>query len=215
MQRQSCTYTANYCEENVYHLLKQLLLNGKDPGQLLCCFISNRNETVIVLEHEAPSVLVWDLDTTLPFPASFEQYALQALQTQLQLQPAFQRFYRLISAVAYLQHFASDRSHMREADGSWMAAPPAYPCIQAADGCSNNLHCYREMSDCSLSAAVQGRGWQAVHNRAASDNFGIVIDEARLLWCLEQHMGLENDKQLDELGEENWAAAPTLTQAGA
>ncbi len=26
--------------------------------------------------------------------------------------------------------FASDRSHMKKEDGTWIAPPPSYPCIQ-------------------------------------------------------------------------------------
>jgi hypothetical protein len=55
----------------------------------------------------------------------------------------FCRRYRIVAAGAFLQRFASDRSHMRRPDGSWMSPPPRYPCIVAHDGCTNNLHCYR------------------------------------------------------------------------
>lgn len=63
------------------------------------------------------------------------------------------RMYRLVPAASLLQHFASDRSHMRRPDGSWCAEPPPYPCITAAaaaaaaDGsCTMNLPRYRDMA---------------------------------------------------------------------
>ena len=68
------------------------------------------------------------------------------------------RLYRVVPGEVYLTHFASDRSHMRRSardsddsggggsgggddDGrEWSAPPPPYPCIVAADGCTNNLY---------------------------------------------------------------------------
>lgn len=39
------------------------------------------------------------------------------------------RFYRLAEAQSFLEHFASDRSHMMGEDGKWEATPPSYSCI--------------------------------------------------------------------------------------
>lgn len=39
------------------------------------------------------------------------------------------RLFRIVKAAEYLQHFASDRSHMWK-DGRWLAEPPLYPPIQ-------------------------------------------------------------------------------------
>jgi hypothetical protein len=47
INRQQCTYTACYCEENVYHLLQHLVESGsKQADCLFAVFISNSNETV-------------------------------------------------------------------------------------------------------------------------------------------------------------------------
>lgn len=56
------------------------------------------------------------------------------------------RMFRVVPAASLLQHFASDRSHMRCSDGSWCAEPPPYPCITAADGTRMNLGRYRNMT---------------------------------------------------------------------
>ena len=37
--------------------------------------------------------------------------------------------FRIVSSDIYLSTFASDRSHMLDADGSWLQSPPTYPCI--------------------------------------------------------------------------------------
>lgn len=63
--------------------------------------------------------------------------------------------FRLVPAAALLQHFASDRSHMRKSDGSWCAEPPQYPCITAADGATMNLARYRDMGQDILQDRVQ------------------------------------------------------------
>jgi hypothetical protein len=76
------------------------------------------------------------------------------------------RMFRLVSAASLLQHFASDRSHMRRPDGCWCAEPPPYPCITAADGACMNLGRYRNMSldvlpdrvPCQHTAPCQHRG---------------------------------------------------------
>jgi len=38
----------------------------------------------------------------------------------------------MIRADLYLETFASDRSHMKDADGKWQKPPPSYPCIETA-----------------------------------------------------------------------------------
>lgn len=39
---------------------------------------------------------------------------------------------RMIRADLYLKTFASDRSHMKDANGKWQKPPPPYPCIETA-----------------------------------------------------------------------------------
>jgi len=42
---------------------------------------------------------------------------------------AYFRIFRVVPSDIYLLMFASDRSHMLKANGSWSQAPPNYPCI--------------------------------------------------------------------------------------
>jgi len=150
-------HTPCYCEENAYKLCQQMI--RRIPGVALhVVFISNaarkvpiwrqragRNEGmyvcwdyhVIVVEKRGSETLVWDQDSVLPFPCSFQQYQREALQgghAELALPEAYQRMYRVIGSEQYLKHFASDRSHMRTQDGGWEAAPPAYPCVTTKGG---------------------------------------------------------------------------------
>lgn len=41
----------------------------------------------------------------------------------------FSRFFRVVPAKQFLQHFASDRRHMKRPDGSWIKPPPPYTAI--------------------------------------------------------------------------------------
>ena len=41
--------------------------------------------------------------------------------------------FRVIPADDYVARFSSDRSHMRRADGSWIAPPPPWPPIDRGD----------------------------------------------------------------------------------
>lgn len=160
-----CVYTPCFCEENAYKLCEHLLVQSAD---LCVAFISNPRRQipvwqqrasshpsgfvlwdyhVLVLQRTASDCLVWDLDTTLPFPCSLSLYADAALQIGLPFRPEFCRFWRIISANEYLSNFASDRSHMQLKDGSWQATPPTYPCIVAADGNTMRLNDYISMTD--------------------------------------------------------------------
>ncbi|GIL48365.1 hypothetical protein Vafri_4625 [Volvox africanus] len=78
--------------------------------------------------------------------SSLELYAQRALKSHYHLVPHYQRFFRVVPASAYLYHFASDRSHMRLEGGDWRILPPPYPPITAADGATNNIHCYWDLT---------------------------------------------------------------------
>lgn len=154
-------------------MLLERLQQQQQHGTLFALLITNLLETVPFWHQKASSqpdgfviwdyhvialqvcpqqsgVLVWDLDLkhpTLQFPCTLQQYAQHALQAEsIELPPHYARMYRLVPAASFLQHFASDRSHMRLPDGSWSAQPPQYPCITAADGTRMSLSRYRDMT---------------------------------------------------------------------
>ena len=91
---------------------------------------------------------VWDLDSYLPFPCSFEDYSAKALRKEDTIKPKYRRKFRIVSAGTYLSTFASNRGHMKavEPDGSvrWLADPPSYPAIRTAD-CEHNLDTFWSM----------------------------------------------------------------------
>ncbi|XP_039571335.1 protein N-terminal glutamine amidohydrolase isoform X2 [Passer montanus] len=80
---------------------------------------------------------IYDLDTVLPFPCPFDVYSVEAFRLDDSLRPEFHRKIRMIRADLYLKTFASDRSHMKDANGKWQKPPPPYPCIETADSKMN------------------------------------------------------------------------------
>lgn len=160
-----CVYTPCFCEENAYKLCERLI---QEPCELYVAFTSNRQRQVplwrqrasshpsglviwdyhvLVLQRTATECVVWDLDTTLPFPCSLSLYSEAGLNINLPLSPELARCWRVISADAYLNGFASDRSHMQLEDGSWQATPPTYQCIVASDGTRMRLDDYINVTD--------------------------------------------------------------------
>eukprot|EP00276_Gloeochaete_wittrockiana_P010353 CAMPEP_0184652294 /NCGR_PEP_ID=MMETSP0308-20130426/9993_1 /TAXON_ID=38269 /ORGANISM="Gloeochaete witrockiana, Strain SAG 46.84" /LENGTH=190 /DNA_ID=CAMNT_0027087093 /DNA_START=148 /DNA_END=720 /DNA_ORIENTATION=- len=161
--RSECTYTASFCEENVWHLCRWRF-GESDLKNLYVIFISNYQKAVPVWVQRASSPkkpvfwdyhviavheqrpnesLVYDLDTRLDFPVSFETYVTVAIRPDV----PYDRQFRVVPALEYLAHFSSDRSHMMK-DGKWLSPPPPSPCI-VVPGCTSNLNEYIDMSTSS------------------------------------------------------------------
>ncbi|EOY09231.1 N-terminal glutamine amidohydrolase isoform 2 [Theobroma cacao] len=179
-------HTPCYCEENVYFLCKKLCSNGIADAQgsdLFVVFISNDNKQiplwhqkasnradgVILWDYHAICIqrkrdgdthLVWDLDSSLPFPCPLATYVSETVRPSFQLFSEFQRFFRVVHAPIFLCHFASDRRHMKDSEGNWTAQPPTYETIVAED-VGKNL-------PADLTSAVY------------SQKHGVVIGEAQL-----------------------------------
>ncbi|CAH8387540.1 unnamed protein product [Eruca vesicaria subsp. sativa] len=160
-------HTPFYCsEENVYLLCKTLCENGvadANGSDLFVVFISNEKKQVPLWHQKASTradgivlwdyhvicvqrkkesdsePLVWDLDSTLPFPSPLASYVSQTTQPSFQLFAEYQRFFRIVHAPLFFKHFASDRRHMKEPDGSWTAQPPPYQAIVAQGKSCNNF----------------------------------------------------------------------------
>uniref|UniRef100_A0A674NPL9 Protein N-terminal glutamine amidohydrolase n=1 Tax=Takifugu rubripes TaxID=31033 RepID=A0A674NPL9_TAKRU len=159
MKREDCVYTSCYCEENVWKLCEFVREQQTAPlEELSVVFISNDNRTVplwkqksgcgdqpviwdyhvILLQASLESdTQVYDLDSELSFPCSLELYASQALRSDHSLRPMYHRKFRVIPAEIFLMNFASDRSHMRNPDGTWKMPPPPYPPIRTAESQMN------------------------------------------------------------------------------
>ncbi|KAG7570082.1 Protein N-terminal glutamine amidohydrolase alpha beta roll [Arabidopsis thaliana x Arabidopsis arenosa] len=196
-------HTPYYCEENVYLLCKTLCENGvadATSSDLFVVFISNEKKQVPLWHQKASSradgvvlwdyhvicvqrkkesdsePLVWDLDSTLPFPSPLASYVTETIQPSFQLFADYQRFFRIVHAPLFFKHFASDRRHMKEPDGSWTAQPPPYEPIVAQDGILHNLSEYISMSGADTLSSLDAETVRA----AISQKLGVVVSHTQL-----------------------------------
>ncbi|XP_023527268.1 protein N-terminal glutamine amidohydrolase isoform X2 [Cucurbita pepo subsp. pepo] len=159
-------------EENVYFLCKKLCTNRMDDAtgaDLFVVFISNEKKQIPLWHQKASKredglvlwdyhvicvqrktegefpFIVWDLDSTLPLPIPLGSYVSQAIRPSFQISPEYQRLFRIIHAPIFFRHFASDRRHMKDSNGNWIAKPPDYEAIVAEDGTIHNLYEYMEI----------------------------------------------------------------------
>ncbi|KAL9411795.1 hypothetical protein AB3S75_045407 [Citrus x aurantiifolia] len=196
-------HTPYYCEENVYLLCKKLCANGTaeaDGSDLFVVFISNekkqiplwhqkaswRADGVVLWDYHVICVqrkkggdspcLVWDLDSSLPFPTPLAPYVSETIQPSFQLFSEYQRFFRIVHAPVFLRCFASDRRHMKDSAGNWIAQPPAYEPIVAEDKTEHNLNEYNEIRAAEVSVNVEPDLMNAVY----TDKLGVVLSENQL-----------------------------------
>ncbi len=139
-------YHPFYCEENVWRLLSRPDLSRASAWAVI---VSSAARHVVVMRQKAgrplDGLIHWDyhvfaltldairglvaldMDSDVGFPAPFERYVAGSYPATVQaaLEPRF----RVMRAADYVAGLVSDRSHMRRADGSWLAPPPpwAYP----------------------------------------------------------------------------------------
>ncbi|XP_042520770.1 protein N-terminal glutamine amidohydrolase [Macadamia integrifolia] len=196
-------YTPSYCEENVYLLCKKLCMIGvadAEGSDLFVVFISNENRHVPLWHQKASSradgvilwdyhviciqknregkalYQVWDLASTLPFPAPLAHYVSEVVQPSFQLYPEYQRLFRVVHAPLFLRFFASDRRHMKDSVGNWISPPPTHENIVAEDGTVHNLDEYIRVSAADVVPDIRDDSFKAV----LSQKFGLVINESQL-----------------------------------
>lgn len=139
-------YTANYCEENIWHLAGEPELR---PGIRRVVVIAGLGASVpvwnqrladtpdapvfwdyhVILAVSGPHARwAYDLDTTLPCPCPLEAYVELTFGPSRHVPAPLQPMFRVLDADEYRRRLASDRSHMRDADG-WLSPPPRWPPI--------------------------------------------------------------------------------------
>ncbi|EYU18735.1 hypothetical protein ABFS82_10G163900 [Erythranthe guttata] len=196
-------HTPYYCEENVYLLCKKLRENGiakSDGSDLFAVFISNekkqiplwnqkashRADGVVIWDYHVICVqkrkekslphLVWDLDSTLPFPSPLATYVAETIRPSFQLFSEFNRVFRIVHAPIFQKYFASDRRHMKDSEGNWNSPPPSYEVIVAEDGTVHNLNEYMEMSSLDT---VKSIGDDTV-DTLLTQKLGVLVGESQL-----------------------------------
>lgn len=153
---QSFRYQPFYCEENAWWLCNEPEVSA---GNAHVAFITNHfgHCPVAAQRAVAPDQVIcwdyhvvlldaarriWDLDTRLGLPLPAADWLVGSFPFIDHLPAYLSPTFRLIPCAAYRRDFASDRSHMREADGRWQHPPPPWPII----GNGMNLHRYRHPS---------------------------------------------------------------------
>jgi len=143
-------YAAFYCEENIWFLSQDLRLAD---AQRKVVIISNERKMCPLWEQRAGGLgnmvfwdyhvillciwtkwLVYDLDTLLGAPVDLNHYINRTFLRDETLEKQFQLNLRVIPADEYVRIFSSDRSHMRDRDGNWLAPPPPWPMILKPEG---------------------------------------------------------------------------------
>ncbi|KAK0595922.1 hypothetical protein LWI29_011091 [Acer saccharum] len=84
--------------------------------------------------------------------------------------------FRIVHAPIFLCSFASDRRHMKDPTGNWIAEPPSYEPIVAEDKTVHNLNEYIEISGENISTNV---GVELI-NDVFNKKLGVVMNENQL-----------------------------------
>ncbi|TXG70363.1 hypothetical protein EZV62_005298 [Acer yangbiense] len=147
---------------------------------------SRRADGVILWDYHAVCIqrkrggdspcLVWDLDSSLPFPSSLASYVSETIRPSFQLFSEYRRCFRIVHAPIFLRSFASDRRHMKDPTGNWIAEPPSYEPIVAEDKTMHNLNEYIEIGAKNISTNV---GAELI-NDVSNKKLGVVMNENQL-----------------------------------
>jgi len=150
MERDSFKYTANYCEENIWHLCQHPSLSGYSKQVLIisnslknCPFYAQKSAQgyspvwwdyhVILLASKGGAHWLYDFDSTLPLPSSLNDYLNHTFPNSENWLQKDLPFFKAIPAEDYVSSFSSDRSHMIDIAGNWIFTPPIWSPI-AGDG---------------------------------------------------------------------------------
>nr|CCC93769.1 conserved hypothetical protein [Trypanosoma congolense IL3000] len=141
--REDVPYASHYCEENTYKVIELLYQScALGDGAVFAVFISNNIKSTPVwrqrlrngegpvlwdyhvvaladlpsgVEGGSSSKWVFDYDTVLPYPCEAVRYINESFHPYEQLADKYRQWFRVIPGREYLECFASDRSHMKEA----------------------------------------------------------------------------------------------------
>lgn len=139
-------YSANFCEENIWHLCRNPELAHFSKTVLIvsnsaryCPFRHQKsingyeivwwNYHVILLASNGVSSLIYDFDSTLPVPISGMEYMQRTFERHENWTAENLPCFKAIEAREYLTSFVSDRGHMKDGVGNWLVEPPKWPAI--------------------------------------------------------------------------------------
>jgi protein N-terminal glutamine amidohydrolase len=152
--RDSYLYTPFYCEENIWHLAKQIVadkswvifISNPDRRFPLWMQRASKEEAlpilwdyhVVLLTQDKDRFQIWDLDSRLELPVVAAKYMAQTILPNRLLKGRWRVYFRMVTASEFLSSFASDRSHMKsKEDGRWLEKPPHWKPIRTQDTIMN------------------------------------------------------------------------------
>ncbi|EWC45963.1 hypothetical protein DRE_04756 [Drechslerella stenobrocha 248] len=124
-----------------------------------------------LLEFPCPAPVYFSRTFSPPPLLDFMNPLDRPSMTRALEQDRFRRYFRLVPAAAYLAYFWSERSHMRNDDGSWKMPPPAWGVIKGAQASKESFPEY-----------IDFKGCESTGDRAdpEAEYLGIIVDEERL-----------------------------------
>ncbi|MEM8893950.1 MAG: hypothetical protein AAGC88_05175 [Bacteroidota bacterium] len=157
-------YTANFCEENIWHLCQHPELSDFDKQVVFISSLSRNTPLqyqksaqnglpvwwdyhVILMTSKNSKHLIYDFDTTLPFPSKASEYLSKTFQDVTGMKSQDYPLFKIIRATEYVEQFHSDRLHMIDQSGNWIFEPPQWPAIKS--GGSLSLSTLMDFSDAS------------------------------------------------------------------
>ena len=83
---------------------------------------------VAVTKDKSNNLMLWDLDTILPFPHNLCDYILSAFRSVFQFPEKYHPMFKVFTKEEFISSFYSDRSHMLKQDssGEYLAPPPSW-----------------------------------------------------------------------------------------
>jgi hypothetical protein len=141
----SILYQPFWCEENIWHLVQHPATAADDRLALVitgaqdhvACWKQKAADELkpvfwdyhVVLATRADGWQIWDLDSRLGFPVPAQTWMETTFPYPERVPPRYRPMFATIPAEDYLQHFGSDRSHMRDPRGEWQQPPPPWTAI--------------------------------------------------------------------------------------
>ena len=150
LEKSAFTYTALFCEENIWKLIESLRKNKfikpvdvlflVNPFETIALHSQSRSNNtlpviwdyhVILSANIENSLVIFDFDSRCHFPSAIETYFKSTFSDWDNISEKYQPLIKPVNAEYYLQNFSSDRSHMRDiiADSEF----PKYEIIQASN----------------------------------------------------------------------------------
>lgn len=146
MEIKEFKYSANFCEENIWHLCQNPALKLFSKKVLIvsnsskyCPFRFQKslhgyeivwwNYHVILFASNEGQSFIYDFDSTLSIPLSGIEYIERTFRRHENWEEIHLPCFKAIAAEEYINSFTSDRSHMKDAEDNWLSTPPKWPAI--------------------------------------------------------------------------------------